>query len=103
MLQRKLRVEQFERVYKLEPVSVDLAADRIVGFLTSLNFKRDTIIRVRLSVEEALLRWVDHFKEEKTFRLEMGTHWNRPYVVLKLWGSEFDPLTESENDLGLWG
>ena len=102
MLQKKLRVEQFERVYKLEPVSVDLAADRIVGFLTSLNFKRDTIIRVRLSVEEALLRWVDHFKEEKTFRLEMGTHWNRPYVVLKLWGSEFDPLTESENDLGLW-
>ena len=40
MLQRKLRVEQFERVYKLEPVSVDLAADRIVGFLTSLSMIR---------------------------------------------------------------
>ena len=102
MLGRRRKVEQFETVYKLEPASVDLAADQIVDFLTGIKLKKDTILRVRLSVEEALLRWVEHFTESKTFRLEMGLHWNRPYVVLKLWGSEYDPLTESESDLGLW-
>lgn len=103
MLSRRAKVEQIECDYKLGPESVDLAADQIVDFLTSLDFKRDTILRVRLSVEEALLRWAAYFyREEKTFRLEMGSTWNKPYVVLKLWGNEYDPLSESDNDLGLW-
>ena len=64
--------------------------------------EKNTLLRVRLSVEEVLLRWLDAFPEGTEFRLTMGSHWNRPFIVLKLWGEESDPLLIKGDEAGIW-
>lgn len=102
MFHKRSRIKQMDTVYKLNFASVDKASAQVQEFLRSLKVERSNAIRVRLSVEEALLRWIDHFPEETDFRLEMGLHWGRPFIVLKLWGSEYDPLEQTDSDLGIW-
>ena len=92
----------YEKVFKLNSSSIDEVSGLVWGFLKSINANRDTGIRVRLTVEETLLRWMDHFGEDTEFRLEMGAHWNRPFIIIKLWSHEFDPITNVENELGEW-
>ena len=102
MNKKRRKIRGLSTVFKLNYASVDEAADKVQAFLTSLKIEKDSVLRIRLSVEEALLRWIDHYQEETEFRLEMGLHWNRPFITLKLWGDDFDPLTESGNEIGLW-
>ena len=92
----------YEKVFKLNNSAIDEVSGLVWRFLKSINTGRDTAIRVRLTVEESLLRWLDHFGENTEFRLEMGTHWNRPFIIIKLWSHEFDPLSNAEDDLGEW-
>ena len=102
MFRKMQKIKQLDTVYKLDYASVDEVSIQVQEFLRSLKVERSNAIRVRLSVEEALLRWIDHFREELDFRLEMGMHWGRPFIVLKLWGSEYDPLKRNDSELGLW-
>ena len=93
---------QFDRTYKLCFESVDQTADRVQKFLTYIKVEKNTMLRVRLSVEEVLLRWLDAFPEGTEFRLTMGSHWNRPFIVLKLWGEESNPLLIKGDEAGIW-
>ena len=93
---------QFDRTYKLCFESIDLAADRVQKFLSYIKVEKNTMLRVRLSVEEVLLRWLDAFPEGTEFRLTMGSHWNRPFIVLKLWGEESNPLLIKGDEAGIW-
>ena len=93
---------QFDRTYKLCFESIDLAAYRVQKFLSYIKVEKNTLLRVRLSVEEVLLRWLDAFPEGTEFRLTMGSHWNRPFIVLKLWGEESDPLLIKGDEAGIW-
>ena len=74
MFHKRSRIKQMDTVYKLNFASVDKASAQVQEFLRSLKVERSNAIRVRLSVEEALLRWIDRFLEETDFRLEMGLH-----------------------------
>ena len=67
---------QFDRTYKLCFESVDQTADRV--------------------------QWLDAFPEGTEFRLTMGSHWNRPFIVLKLWGEESNPLLIKGDEAGIW-
>ena len=93
---------QFDRTYKLCFESVDQTADRVQKFLSYIKVEKNTLLRVRLSVEEVLLRWLDAFPEGTEFRLTMGSHWNRPFIVLKLWGEESNPLLIKGDEAGIW-
>ena len=78
MFRKMQKIKQLDTVYKLDYASVDEVSIQVQEFLRSLKVERSNAIRVRLSVEEALLRWIDHFREALDFRLEMGMHWGRP-------------------------
>ena len=43
---------QFDRTYKLCFESIDLAADRVQKFLSYIKVEKNTLLRVRLSVED---------------------------------------------------
>lgn len=102
MLNNRKRTEQFDTKYELDNASIDKASLRVQRFLTSLKTEKSSMLRVRLSVEEVLLRWADHFPAHTQFLLEMGTHWNRPYIMLKLPGEECDPLSDRSGEPDLW-
>ena len=96
------RTESFETKYELNNASIDKVSLRVQKFLSSLKEEKSSIQRARLSVEEVLLRWADHFPAHTIFRLEMGKHWNRPYIILKLPGEECDPMSGRGDEPSLW-
>ena len=102
MLINRKRTEPFNTKYELDNASIDKVSLRVQKFLMSLKSEKSSILRVRLSVEEVLLRWADHFPAHTQFRLEMGTHWNRPYIMLKLTGEECNPMSGIETETDLW-
>ncbi len=97
-----MKRENYSAAYPLNAQSVDLIAARIEEFLYSYKLERANVLRIRLSMEEALLRWMDHFSGETAVHLELATRWFRPTITLSLKGESFDPLTIAENDLGAW-
>ena len=102
MLNNRQRPLQYETEYKLDNASIDKASLRVQKFLSSLKADKSSILRVRLSVEEVLLRWAEHFPEHTQFRLELGRHWNRPFILLKLPGEECDPISVQGGDTNRW-
>jgi len=97
-----LKIEGFYKEYKLEPAAVDEISERIADFLQKLKTERANVLRIRLTVEEALLRWMDHFGSGENVSLSLGTSLRRPTIRISLRGEPYDPLTNSENDLGYW-
>ena len=61
MFKKRSKIEKQGTVYKLDYASVDEASLNVQSFLSSMELENDTQIRIRLSIEEALLRWIDHF------------------------------------------
>ena len=81
---------------------IDRISGRMEDFLNEMNIERANILRIRLSMEEALLRWMDHFGEGVQVKFSCGVKWRRPVITLELRGEDYDPLSLSENDLGAW-
>ena len=102
MLINRKRTESFETKYELNNAAIDTVSLRVQKFLSSLKEEKSSIQRARLSVEEVLLRWADHFPAHTKFRLEMGKHWNRPFILLKLQGEECDPMSSRGDEPNLW-
>lgn len=63
-------------------------------FAVQLKMERNSILRTRISVEEILLRWMDHFGEECPFSFSMGYRWRTPYLSMELPGEACNPLIE---------
>ena len=102
MFVNRERTEPFNTKYELDNATIDKVSLRVQKFLLSLKAEKSSVQRVRLSVEEVLLRWADYFPPHTQFRLEMGKHWNRPYIMLKLPGEEYDPVSDSTGNPDLW-
>ena len=88
--------------YSLSAEAIEEISARIGDYLRELRTERTELLRIRLSLEEALLRWRDHFGEEERVRISAGERLGRPTVTMELTGDNYDPLTSAENDLGAW-
>ncbi len=97
-----MKYENYSGRFPLTGASVDEIAARIEEYLNSLGLERANMLRVRLNLEEALLRWRDRFGESVFVDLELGLRWRRPTITLSLQGESFDPLTSGTSDLGAW-
>ena len=91
----------FTNTYTLNNENIDIIADHIREYLKELEVERSNIIRIRLMMEEALLRWQDHFGDQCSVKLSLDVRLRRPTVTLELAGEGFDPLS-SDNELGVW-
>ena len=87
---------------ELTGASLDHISEIIADFLLQMRMENSSRLRVRLSMEEAMLRWMDHFGNGVPVHLEIGVILNRPTITLTLSGEQFNPLVSSENDLGEW-
>lgn len=76
----------------LEPVSIDRCAEAVSTFLEESGARRKELLRIRLSVEEVLLSWQEHFGTSASVRYSCYTYLGQPTVELRLAGEPFDPL-----------
>ena len=102
-----IKYDNFRGEYKLNVQSIDEMAAKVEDFLYSLGTERANVLGIRLSIEEALLRWYDHFKakgEEPKVRFYTGKSFFRPVINITLKGESIDPFdgTDDENSSGDW-
>ncbi len=97
-----MKIENTSTQYFLTAEAVDQIAEQIESFLYGLEMERANVLRIRLSLEEALLRWMDWFGEDVEVVLDTGSHWRNPFLRLELAGEDYDPLSNAETDLGEW-
>lgn len=102
-----VKYENFSGEYILNGESIDLMAARVEEFLYSLGMERANVLGIRLSIEEALLRWLDHFSAkgiEPEVKFFTGKSFFRPIINIELRGEEVDPLQTPgrERDTGDW-
>ena len=95
------RHENFTAEYILNGETIDLISEKSGEFLETLGMERANILGIRLSLEEALLRWLDHFgkkAEETRISFFIGRYFFRPYITIALRGEEYDPMGSEDLD-----
>lgn len=97
-----MKIEAYSEKAPLTGEWIDRISERIGEFLQPLHMERTNALRIRLALEEALLRWRDHFGEETEVALELGSRWRRPFITLRLEGENYDPLINRGSELGEW-
>lgn len=84
--------------YDLSASAIDEMAEKIDAYLVALKTESKNRHRIRLSMEEILLRMRDEFGEDNICTLQMGTHFGRPCMILEVQGAPFDPTTQGGED-----
>ena len=84
--------------YDLSASAIDEMAEKIDAYLVALKTESKNRHRIRLSMEEILLRMREAFGEETACVLRMGTHFGRPRLLLEVQGVPFDPTVQGGED-----
>lgn len=95
-------IKSTKQEYLLTAENIDQMSEYVQEFLQSLKMEETNILRIRLSMEEMLLKWQDHFGEARPCMMTAGIRLGRPYLTLSLKGEEFDPSEEGEEELENW-
>ena len=97
-----MRVTAERRTFTLSGENIDAFSKYLKAFFESLRFDSQNSLRIRLNMEEMLLRFRDHFGEEQEVESVVASRFGKPYVQVELRGSAFNPLSRSDEDLGDW-
>ena len=87
--------------YPLTAASIDLISEKVDACLSELKMEGKNRLRIRLSMEEVLLKWRDSFGEEAICTFKTGVRFGKPYISLELPEKPMDPL-EAEDEFGNW-
>ena len=88
--------------YSLKGEEIEEMAARMEDYLRAVHTEHTDVLRIRFSLEEALLRWRDRFGEGERVRVSAIERLGKPTITMELTGDPYDPLTSAENDLGEW-
>ena len=97
-----MKINGFELDFKLNNASIDAFSEVLAEKLEELQLERRNILRIRLSLEEALIRMRDRFGEDKEVNATITTRFNRPAILIELEGSPFNPLSKTESEVEAW-
>lgn len=84
--------------FRITAVGIDTVAEKIECYLTALKMERKNMLRIRLSIEEILLKWRERFGENVSCVMRVGTQFGRPRISLEMPGERYDPLEQSDED-----
>ena len=81
-----------EKTYQLNSAGVDAVSEDVRVWLESMNVDHKDTIRIRLTIEELLLRISEHAGGENvTGTLRLGKRLGAPYISFRYDGESFDP------------
>ena len=94
--------ERFHGVYSLTGESIDRFSEELEAELLQMNIERRNRLRIRLSLEEALLRFRDRFGAGKEFRAKIVSFVGKPVVQVTVKDDVFNPLNKEQAELNDW-
>ena len=92
-------MEGYQNTHTLDGPSIDSFSESLGAFLERADVERQNIIRIRLSLEEALLRMRDFYGEAQQVRVHFAKKTRRIVIQLDTEGNPFNPLSSDENRL----
>ena len=87
---------------KLTNENIAQTVEDIQNFFAQANVVHRDRLKIQLVVEESLLRWQKHFGTEKDFDVQMNKWFGTPKVTIKIFGEEFNPLENPNDDLEIF-
>lgn len=80
----------------LDRAGIDKISDIISIKLQKAGVSKKDILRVRLLMEDQLLKVAEHFSYEKTVTVNTGKRLGVPFIIVQYDGEEFDPTSQSD-------
>ena len=82
----------------LSSAGIDAAIGQAEAFMSGLGMERKSAVRMRLSLEETLLKFRDRLGEEPLFDCICGQKYRRSFITLSVPGAPFDPLEDGDSE-----
>ena len=95
-----MNITNVKTEFHLNAPSIDRVSQKVQDFLETGGLERKNILRLRLSVEDMLLKYREHFGEDTVFTMTTGSRFGRPFISFKLVGESYDPFDDPEDDFG---
>ena len=84
--------------YKLNAHDIDDSLTRIINFLEDKKVESKNIIRIRLGIEEALIRYREDFGEDRPFVLKLSDGLGQIKVSVSVKGHMLDPFLKDTQE-----
>ena len=97
-----MKIDNYRETLPLTGQTVDTVSEKTEALLLALNTEKSNILRIRLSVEEALLRFLDKFGESAFITVNIGKRLRRPFISIELEGEPYNPLVSNQSEFGDW-
>lgn len=99
---RRRKTCNYEKKFQLSGRGIDTVSTDIETELTKIEVESLNRIRIRLSIEEALLRMREQFGEGAEFVARIYYRYSRPVIEIALEGAVFNPLKKTQSGLADW-
>ncbi len=91
-----LREDRYD--LRLTPEGIDACSVEIAIALNGLGIDRRSVVRIRLTLEEALLSLIEHFDEDTVATVIVGSSLSSSFVRVEVEGEPYNPLGFTNND-----
>jgi len=89
--------------YALNAESINQAVEEVSELLSHVSIDSKDVLRLKLSLEEVLLKYQEAFSEDAVFSLRLSNFLGSFRVSLKVHGKSFDPLANNKKDTSILG
>ena len=89
----------YKQVFNLDGEGIDSFSEALEDYLLSAGISRQNIIRIRFSLEEALLKLQAKFGDENTFTFKIYESYSRRELLIEMEGDIYNPLSKTESGL----
>ena len=97
-----MKIDNYKENLPLTDKTIDIVSEKAEALLIALNTEKANILRIRLSIEEALLRFMDKFGESASITVNIGKRLMRPFISIELEGEAYNPLEINQSEFGTW-
>ena len=97
-----VRKMSIRKSFILAPASIDRISDDLEEFLCNVGAERQNRIRIRFTVEDALVRFRERFEDPTMVRVLAGIRFGRPYIKIDHVGDAFNPFSKTHNSQDEW-
>lgn len=94
--------EQIDRFFHLNRTEIDNCSDEVFSYLVRNNIDRKEALRVRLSLEEVLLTWLEKLGADTEVELLCSRRFGKQSVRLQCRGTECNPFLADNGEYGTW-
>lgn len=101
-MRRAVRELSIRKSFILNGGSIDSISEELDKFLAGTGTERQNRIRVRFTIEDALMRIWDYFGDATMVRVTAGIAFGKPSIRIDHEGEAFNPFSKSSNTYDDW-